>query len=228
MNRSSEPTRSEHNHKMAKSINQKGTVPFEYVTPNMELALENEWDFYYDHYLGPGLTVQVSLFGSQMRRSTRMLSKELALLLLWRYFEIFLTWQTFWRYFNHLPTIKALGPRNSYHLMKAGVLPLWEDPRNVNGGHLAIKISLKESEKAWLYSILAVIGEQFDDILAAKDDICGVSISKRKNEAVISIWNSRADLVNIAKWKGSLKSLLKGVRLLDISYKGLISPTLNM
>eukprot|EP01118_Nematostelium_gracile_P006610 TRINITY_DN2125_c0_g1_i1.p1 TRINITY_DN2125_c0_g1~~TRINITY_DN2125_c0_g1_i1.p1 ORF type:complete len:124 (-),score=31.88 TRINITY_DN2125_c0_g1_i1:117-488(-) len=103
--------------------------------------------------------------------------------------------------------------------MKAGVLPLWEDPSNVNGGHLAIKVSLKDSEKAWLFSILAVIGEQFDDILAAKDDICGVSISKRKTEAVISIWNSRADLVNISKWKSSLKSLLKGVHFMDISYK---------
>jgi len=106
------------------------------------IFLENNWSFWFDRYAGPGLTVE------QYAASLRHLGS-------------FDTVQGFWKWYNNLPPIKKLGPKTSYHLMKAKIRPLWEDLDNIDGGTFSIKISKRDTDSAWLTIVLAVIGEQF-------------------------------------------------------------------
>jgi len=128
------------------------------------------------------------------------------------------TVQSFWSYFNNIPASSQLFPRMSYHLMKKGILPLWEDPNNIDGGHISVKIARKDTDRAWLILILAVIGEQFDSITNEEDDICGISVSIRRNESVISLWNSRVDNIDIPKLQCHIFSLLDGIYIQEIAY----------
>lgn len=164
------------------------------------ILLENEWAFLYDRYIGPGHSVKdyaaaVKLIGTAN------------------------TVQRFWSYYNNIPSVEKLGPGISYHLMRKGVLPLWEDPANVNGGHLAIKVARKHCERTWLFILLAVIGEQFLSTITEPDEICGASVSIRKNDAVISLWNRRTEQVNVSKFSALVRKILAEIQILDISYK---------
>lgn len=68
--------------------------------------------------------------------------------------------------------------------------------------------------------MLAVIGEQISSyVLHSGDEICGVSVSIRKQETVISIWNKRAELISIDKYIQNLRTILAKVNFYEPSYK---------
>jgi hypothetical protein len=48
--------------------------------------------------------------------------------------------QDFWKCYNNLPPIEKLRFKSSFHLMKSGISPLWEDPKNANGGFWAMRV----------------------------------------------------------------------------------------
>lgn len=53
--------------------------------------------------------------------------------------------QDFWNCYNNLPPVEKLKPKSSYHLMKAGVRPLWEDPENERGGFWVLRIRKEDT-----------------------------------------------------------------------------------
>jgi len=162
--------------------------------PTSPVPLQNSWCFWFDKYLGPGLTL------SEYEAAMRNLGS-------------FSTVQEFWKYFNNIPSASKLPPRTSYHLMKAGIKPLWEDEGNMNGGSFSFKINKEFSDNAWLHVLLGVIGEQFDEALKSDegDDICGVSISRRKDENVINIWHKCSSLADKEKFSGFVCKILSRV-----------------
>jgi len=149
-------------------------VSGEFYSTSVEL--QNSWCFWFDKYPGPGLTVQ---------------QYEAALQL----FGTFSTVQDFWRYYNNIHSPCLLPPRTSYHLMKKGSRPLWEDPENMSGGSFSFRVPNQLTDTMWLHVLLNVIGEQLSDLLNSEDgdDICGVTISRRKDENVIAIWHKYSD-----------------------------------
>ncbi|PRP89174.1 eukaryotic translation initiation factor 4E type 3-like [Planoprotostelium fungivorum] len=157
-------------------------------------ALENEWAFWYDKYPGPGLSFQ------EYKASLRLLGS----------FDCI---PDFWRWFNNMAKPTELGPRSSLHLMKHGIYPLWEDPSNYNGGEVVIHIDRGDTSIAWQTVLIAVIGEQFSNIIMSGDDICGVSVNVRKNESCISVWNKSIKDMNINAVEIVLRNLLKGIRI---------------
>ncbi|KAG8876461.1 hypothetical protein FRB97_004151 [Tulasnella sp. 331] len=80
------------------------------------------------------------------------------------------TW-VFW--FRQQP--KAMGVRR----------PVWEDPLNQNGGKWIIRLRKSIADRLWEDLVLAVIGDQFD----IDDGICGVVLSVRGAEDILSVWN---------------------------------------
>lgn len=61
------------------------------------------------------------------------------------------------------------------------------------------------TDTLWLYTILAMIGEQFDE----GDELCGAVVSIRKNQEKLALWtktaSNEAAQVSIAKqWKEML------------------------
>jgi hypothetical protein len=135
---------------------------------------EHAWCLWFDRYIGRGFTAHE--YADAIK-------------------EVFVvkTIQEFWRWYNNLPGAAELDPSCTYHLMKNGIRPLWEDPGNVRGGNLTAKISCKDANEVWLRLCLLAISGQLDHFLAkCGDQICGVSIGMRKTDAAIYLWNADA------------------------------------
>ena len=99
--------------------------------------------------------------------------------------------------YTHLNPPSALTPTTDYLLFHSGVRrPVWEDPLNLSGGKWIIRLKKGISDRLWEDIILAVLGEQFDDLQPPVDEesdewpgICGCTISVRPSEDIISVWN---------------------------------------
>jgi len=163
-------------------------------------AFENEWAFWYDKYPGPGLAPE------EYKKALVRLGS----------FDCI---PDFWRWWNNMVEPERLGARSSLHLMKNGIYPLWEDEANANGGEVVLKIDKADTTAAWLAVLLAIIGEQFSNVILSKDDICGASVNVRRNETCISIWNKSMANFNMKAIEAVLRFTLKGIRIRQVTYK---------
>jgi len=154
------------------------------------VVLQHAWCLWFDRYIGRGFTAH------EYADAIKMV------------FEV-KTIQEFWRWYNNLPGAAALDPSCTYHLMKTGIRPLWEDPANVRGGNMTAKISCKDANDVWLKLCLVAISGQFDEFLAKfGDHVCGVSIGMRKTDASIYIWNANAKVFEQQRMIMYLESVL--------------------
>lgn len=155
-------------------MNQQGESKIMIIDASKPVELEHAWCLWFDRYIGRGFTAHE--YADAIKKV----------------FEV-KTIQEFWRWYNNLPGAAALDPSCTYHLMKSGIRPLWEDPSNVRGGNMTAKISCKDANDVWMKMCLVAISGQFDEFLAKFGDrICGVSIGMRKTDASIYIWNADA------------------------------------
>lgn len=93
--------------------------------------------------------------------------------------------QTFWNCFNYLPL--SLPPKQSLHMFKKTIRPLWEDPANMYGGELTFRVTKSKSAEFTKEVFLLLIGEGIPT--SDDDEICGVSLSSRYKSDLIAIWN---------------------------------------
>jgi len=162
--------------------------------------LENPWSFWFDKYPGPGLSVE------QYAAALKKLGTVNTI-------------QNFWMWFNNLPQVDQLKPKQCYHLMKDGIRPLWEDVSNLDGGSLSVKIRKEDANYVYQQVVLAVVGEQLSSILNEADDICGITLSVRNNENMLVIWNKAANLMNQKQIESYLTRLLPKARFQIVGYK---------
>jgi len=169
---------------------------------SVPVFLEHSWSFWLDRYVGPGKSV---------------VEYEAAL----RQLGSFTTVQDFWRWFNNLPLVSDLQPGSSFHLMKTGIRPLWEDLGNVEGGTYSFRVSHRHTADAWLHLVLLTVGEQFDSVLGTEDDICGVSISVRRKQQdnVLSIWNKNAQRFESPSLQAKVSAALPAGEIKQPSYR---------
>lgn len=122
--------------------------------------------------------------------------------------ENIITIKPFWESFNQFP-FEQLQMKDSIHFFKRGVKPVWEDPRNVNGGSWTYRVPKALSEEFWKETLLLAVGEQFADVIQPRqsdfdffdelanyeegDDLCGMTLSVRFHNNLISIWNRDGD-----------------------------------
>lgn len=121
------------------------------------------------------------------------------------------TIEDFWRIFNNLKPASQLPLNSNYHVFREGVIPMWEDPANENGGKFVLTIPKKDSESGrcdewWLHTVLAIIGETLD---ADGNEVCGAVVSIRPKHDRIALWlrsndQGRCSLVG-ARWKKCLE-----------------------
>ncbi|VVB12642.1 unnamed protein product [Arabis nemorensis] len=143
--------------------------------------LEHSWTFWFDN---PSVKLKQTTWGSSLRSVFT-----------------FSTVEEFWSLYNNMrhPSKLALGA--DFYCFKHNIEPKWEDPICANGGKWTMTFPKEKSDKCWLYTLLALIGEQFDH----GDEICGAVVNIRKQER-ISIWTKNASneaaQVSIGKqWK---------------------------
>jgi hypothetical protein len=69
-----------------------------------------------------------------------------------------------------------------FFFMKEGILPTWEDPKNINGGCISIKVPLKDSYNMWKILLNNMLLDKLEG------NITGISITPKRNFNIIKIW----------------------------------------
>ncbi|KAL6970608.1 Eukaryotic translation initiation factor isoform 4E [Sarracenia purpurea var. burkii] len=145
--------------------------------------LERKWTFWFDNQSKPK---QGAAWGSSLRSV-----------------YTFDTVEEFWSLYDQIFKPSKFPANAEFHLFKAGIEPKWEDPECANGGKWTVTSSKKSNlDSMWLETLMALIGEQFDEA----DEICGVVASVRQRQDKLSLWtrtatNEAAQMSIGRKWK---------------------------
>ncbi|KAL6546441.1 Eukaryotic translation initiation factor 4E type 2 [Orobanche minor] len=130
--------------------------------------LEHSWTFWFDN---PSAKSKQAAWGSSIRP-----------------IYTFPTVEDFWSVYNNIHHPSKLAVGADFHCFKNKIEPKWEDPVCANGGKWTVTFSRGKSDTSWLYTLLAMIGEQFD----YGDEICGAVVNVRARQEKIAIWTKNA------------------------------------
>ena len=81
-------------------------------------------------------------------------------------------------------------------LMRQGVKPIWEDPKNRQGGCFSYKISNKNVCEVWRDLSYVLVGESISTQSSFVANVTGITISPKKNFCIIKIWMSNCNNQN--------------------------------
>jgi len=79
-------------------------------------------------------------------------------------------------------------------VMRDGITPMWEDPRNRNGGCFSYKVINKAVPEVWRNLFYGLCGESLCIENQHNKHINGITISPKKNFCIIKIWLDTANL----------------------------------
>lgn len=83
-------------------------------------------------------------------------------------------------------------------LMRSGIMPIWEDVRNRNGGCFSYKVANKDVHQAWKQMSYVLVGETISTIVDILPIINGITISPKKNFSILKVWMSNCNYNNAA------------------------------
>jgi hypothetical protein len=75
-------------------------------------------------------------------------------------------------------------------IMKNNIKPIWEDPKNRQGGSFSYKVSNKNVCEVWRDLTYALVGETISNQESFVANVTGITISPKKNFCIIKIWMS--------------------------------------
>jgi hypothetical protein len=75
-------------------------------------------------------------------------------------------------------------------LMREGIKPIWEDPKNRSGGCFSYKISNKSVYQVWKELSYVLVGNTISKQSSFVANVNGITISPKKNFCIIKIWMS--------------------------------------
>ena len=93
-------------------------------------------------------------------------------------------------------------------IMRKGITPLWEDPKNRTGGAFSFKVTNKQVHEVWKTLFCAICGETLFVQKEYNDHVNGITVSPKKNFCIVKIWldncsiqdpNTIIDIVNLQK-----------------------------
>ncbi|XP_042479897.1 eukaryotic translation initiation factor 4E-1-like [Macadamia integrifolia] len=137
------------------------------VTPQPH-PLENSWTFWFDNPSSKSKQIE---WGASIRP-----------------IHTFSTVEEFWGLYNNILHPSKFGVGADFYCFKHKIVPKWEDPVCANGGRWTITFPRGRSDTSWLYTLLAMIGEQFDH----GDEICGAVVNVRGKHDKIYLWTKNA------------------------------------
>jgi hypothetical protein len=73
-------------------------------------------------------------------------------------------------------------------LMREGIKPTWEDPKNRNGGSFSYKVLNKNVYSIWKDLTYVVVGSTISKQTTFVNSVTGITISPKKNFCIMKIW----------------------------------------
>ncbi|KAH8805946.1 translation initiation factor eIF 4e-like domain-containing protein [Xylogone sp. PMI_703] len=112
--------------------------------------------------------------------------------------------EDFFTIYRHLKRPSTLPLVSDYHVFKKGIRPVWEDDENRKGGKWIVRLKKGVADRYWEDLVFAIIGDQFAE---ASEEVCGVVLSVRNGEDILSIW-TRNDGGRVLKIRETMKRVL--------------------
>ena len=111
----------------------------------------------------------------------------------------------FWQFFQHMKKPSHCPPGTDYHVFKKGIVPMWEDNMNKDGGKLSVLLTWKYSNLIWE----EVTFNFCKGLLPYYENINGIVISMRPNFVVLSFWINTKNNNIVEKIRYALSNLLQ-------------------
>lgn len=117
------------------------------------------------------------------------------------------TVEDFWSFVDHLKQPTKLISGVDYSFFKNGILPMWEEEQNREGGRMTVINTSKAKnangsiDEIWLDVLLFLIGEYFD----GSNDVCGAVLNVRQYGFKLAVWTKHSDKDKITAIGNSLK-----------------------
>jgi hypothetical protein len=92
-------------------------------------------------------------------------------------------------------------------IMRDGVKPIWEDPKNRDGGCFSYKIPNKNVYDVWKELTYVVVGNSVSANSSFVNSVVGITISPKKNFCIIKIWMSNCKNQNPTLVSSSVKGI---------------------
>jgi hypothetical protein len=92
-------------------------------------------------------------------------------------------------------------------LMRKGINPTWEDPKNRGGGFFSYKVMCKNVHKCWKDLTYVIVGDTVSKDTQFVENVTGITISPKKNFCIIKIWMTDCSKQNPAIVTSDLKGL---------------------
>lgn len=102
-------------------------------------------------------------------------------------------------YWNHALASKDNIHKGMFFIMREHVFPAWDDPCNLKGGCLSLKVLKDDMQRFWEDLCIKLLGEML--VLNRASDIDwskvnGISTSPKKHFCIVKIWLQDQDLNN--------------------------------
>jgi hypothetical protein len=93
-------------------------------------------------------------------------------------------------------------------IMREGIKPTWEDPRNRNGGCFSYKVVNKNVHKVWKDLTYVLVGGAISKLPEFVNSVTGITISPKKNFCIVKIWLSNCANQNPAVVTNDVKGII--------------------
>jgi len=93
-------------------------------------------------------------------------------------------------------------------IMRDGIIPTWEDPKNRDGGCFSYKVSNNHVYQVWRELTYVLVGETISNNNSFVQHVTGITISPKKNFCIIKIWMSDCDFQNPAVVTNEIDNLV--------------------
>lgn len=110
-------------------------------------------------------------------------------------------------FWDHMKSLQKHVQNGMFFLMREHVFPCWDDPENIKGGCLSMKVLKEDIVHFWQHLSMQLVGET---LLKPEhrdkhwNDVNGISVSPKKNFCIVKIW-LRDPVVENKDWYDVLK-----------------------
>ena len=84
-------------------------------------------------------------------------------------------------------------------LMKKGILPMWEDPKNLKGGCFSFKVPNKNIKNVWKNISYMLTGNTLSNNKKLVESINGITISPKKSFCILKIWMENINFQSVSE-----------------------------